>query len=99
LAGLPAELADQVHADRLLNTSAGLAAALRGLGTGALPSLWERLPELTMPVTLIVGERDEKFRAIAARMAPQLQQARLSVIPGAGHAVHIEASDQVARLL
>ena len=35
-----------VHRDRLRNTPAGLAAALRGLGTGALPSLWERLPEL-----------------------------------------------------
>ena len=56
-----------VHADRLRNTPAGLARALRGLGTGALPSLWERLGELTMPVTLIVGERDAKFRAIAER--------------------------------
>ena len=35
-------------------------------GTGALPSLWERLDELSMPVTLIVGERDQKFRAVAA---------------------------------
>ncbi len=38
----------------------GPGAALRGLGTGALPSLWERLGQLAMPVTLIVGERDRE---------------------------------------
>ena len=44
------------------------AAQLRGLGTGVMPPLWERLGELAMPVTLVVGERDAKFRAIAERM-------------------------------
>jgi len=47
----------------------GLAAALRNLGTGALPSLWKRLPELRMPVTVLVGERDTKFAALANEMA------------------------------
>ena len=69
LAGQPAEVRERVHADRLRNTPAGLARALRGLGTGALPPLWDRLGELTMPVTLIVGERDAKFQAIADEMA------------------------------
>ena len=62
-------MAAGAHADRLRNTPAGLAAALRGLGTGVMEPLWDRLPELTIPVTLIVGERDEKFRALAAQMA------------------------------
>ena len=69
LAGLPAAALDAAHADRLRSTPAGLARALRGLGTGALPSLWERLGELSIPVTLVVGERDSKFRAIAVEMA------------------------------
>lgn len=99
LSGLPATLTGQVHADRLKSTPAGLAAALRGLGTGALPSLWERLPELTMPVTLAAGERDQKFRDIAAQMAPHIARADTPVIPGAGHAAHIEAPEDVARLL
>ena len=63
----PPRVAAGAHADRLRNTPAGLAAALRGLGTGVMEPLWDRLPELTIPVTLIVGERDEKFRALAAR--------------------------------
>ena len=56
-----AQVAAAAHADRLRNTPAGLAAALRGLGTGAMEPLWDRLGELAMPVTLVVGERDAKF--------------------------------------
>ena len=63
LAGQPPDVAAAVHADRLRNTPAGLARALRGLGTGALPSLWERLAELEMPVVLMVGERDREVHA------------------------------------
>ena len=72
LAGLPDDVAAEVHADRLRSTTDGLAAALRGLGTGALPSLWGRLGELALPVALLVGERDAKFRAVAERMAAAL---------------------------
>jgi 2-succinyl-6-hydroxy-2,4-cyclohexadiene-1-carboxylate synthase len=96
LAGLPQEVAAAVHADRLRGSTAGLAAALRGLGTGALPSLWERLGELTMPVRLVVGERDQKFRATALAMAERIPRADLVVVPGAGHAVHLEAPGRVA---
>jgi 2-succinyl-6-hydroxy-2,4-cyclohexadiene-1-carboxylate synthase len=84
------------HADRLRNTPAGLAAALRGLGTGAMPPLWDRLPELTMPVTLIAGERDAKFRDVAERMAAAIPNGRVEVVVGAGHAVQLERPDAVA---
>jgi 2-succinyl-6-hydroxy-2,4-cyclohexadiene-1-carboxylate synthase len=96
LAGLPRGVAQAADADRRRNTAAGLAAALRGLGTGAMPSLWERLPELAPPATLVVGARDAKFRAIAERMAASLPDARMLVVEGAGHAVHLEAPDAVA---
>jgi 2-succinyl-6-hydroxy-2,4-cyclohexadiene-1-carboxylate synthase len=96
LAGQPREALAAAHADRLRSTPAGLAAALRGLGTGALPSLWGRLGELKMPVTLIAGERDEKFRAIGEQMAPEIPSAQLIVVAGAGHAVHLEAPAAVA---
>lgn len=99
LAGLPAQLVAEVRADRLRSTPAGLAAALRGLGTGTLPSLWERLGELTTPVTLIVGERDAKFRAIAQQMVTRLPKGRVEVVSGAGHAVHLEAPESVADLI
>jgi 2-succinyl-6-hydroxy-2,4-cyclohexadiene-1-carboxylate synthase len=99
LADLPREVAARAHADRLRSTPAGLARALRGLGTGALPSLWERLGELPMPVTLVVGERDQKFREISARMTAATPDARLVAVPGAGHAVHLEAPARVASVI
>ena len=87
------------NADRLRNTASGLAAALRGLGTGVLPPVWDRLGELTMPVTLVVGERDATFRAIAERMASRLPAASIVVVPGAGHAAQLERPELVAAAL
>ena len=52
-----------------------------------------------MPVELVVGERDDKFRAIAGRMAERLRDARVHVVEGAGHAVHLERPDAVADVL
>jgi 2-succinyl-6-hydroxy-2,4-cyclohexadiene-1-carboxylate synthase len=97
--GQPDRVRAAANADRLRNTAPGLAAALRGLGTGALPPLWDRLGELTVPVTLVAGERDEKFRAIADRMAERLVDARVVVIPGAGHAAQLERPDLVAEAI
>ncbi|MBV9943728.1 MAG: alpha/beta fold hydrolase [Solirubrobacterales bacterium] len=99
LAGQPPDVAAAIHADRLHNHPAGLAQALRGLGTGALPSLWDRLSELQMPVAIVVGERDQKFKAIANEMAADLPSAEILVVPGAGHAVHLEDPGAVAQAI
>jgi 2-succinyl-6-hydroxy-2,4-cyclohexadiene-1-carboxylate synthase len=99
LADQPGRVRGAVDADRRRNTPLGLARALRGLGTGALPSLWDLLPELRTPVDLIVGERDQKFRATAERMAAALPAARLHVVPGTGHAVHLEDPAAVAAII
>ena len=77
--------------DRLRNSSDGLASSLRLCGTGAQQSLWDRLPELTMPVLLIVGERDQKFLQIGHEMKSRIgMSAELVVIENAGHSVHLE---------
>ena len=77
-AGQPERVAAAAYADRLRNTPDGLAAALRGLGTGVMEPLWDRLEQLAIPVTLVAGERDEKFRALAERdgQAPTERAAR-----------------------
>jgi 2-succinyl-6-hydroxy-2,4-cyclohexadiene-1-carboxylate synthase len=95
-AGQPPAVAAAAHADRLRSSAAGLAAALRGLGTGVMAPLWGALPGLALPVTLVVGERDAKFRAIAERMAAGLPEARLVVVAGAGHAAQLERPAAVA---
>ncbi len=90
-AGQSAEVAAAAHAERLRRSAGELAAQLRGLGTGAMPSLWVRLGELPMPVSAVVGERDPKFRAIADRMGFPVE-----VVPRAGHALPLEAPAAVA---
>jgi 2-succinyl-6-hydroxy-2,4-cyclohexadiene-1-carboxylate synthase len=99
LAGQAPDVVARAHADRLRNTTAGLARSLRGLGTGALPPVWDRLGELSMPVTIVVGERDQKFLAIAGQMAPAIRDVRIEVIPNAGHAAHLDAPREVAEVL
>jgi 2-succinyl-6-hydroxy-2,4-cyclohexadiene-1-carboxylate synthase len=98
-AGTPREAADAWREDLRRNTPAGIAAALRGLSQGVLPAVWDRLGELAMPVTLIAGERDEKFRAIAERMAPAIPHATVAIAAGAGHAVQLEAPHVIADAL
>jgi 2-succinyl-6-hydroxy-2,4-cyclohexadiene-1-carboxylate synthase len=98
-AGQAPRVAAAAHADRLRNTPAGLAAALRGLGTGVMEPLWERLGELTIPVTLVTGERDEKFRALAEAMLARLPDARHVIVPGTGHAPQLEAPRAVAEVI
>jgi 2-succinyl-6-hydroxy-2,4-cyclohexadiene-1-carboxylate synthase len=99
LADQPASVRAAADADRRRNDPASLAAALRGLGTGTLPSLWSRLGSLEVPVTLVVGERDAKYREIAARMAEEIHGAEVVIVPGAGHAVHAEAPAAVADVI
>ena len=76
--------------ERLARDPIGLANSLRGMGAGQHAPVWDRLPELRVPVLLIVGALDAKYRAIAERMLALLPNARLSVIADAGHAVHVE---------
>jgi 2-succinyl-6-hydroxy-2,4-cyclohexadiene-1-carboxylate synthase len=97
--GQPPEVAAAAHEDRLRNEPAGLAAALRGLGQGAAEPLWARLGELRMPVTVIAGERDGTYAKLAERMVTRVPGARALIVPGAGHAVHLEAPAIVAAAL
>jgi 2-succinyl-6-hydroxy-2,4-cyclohexadiene-1-carboxylate synthase len=90
---------ERARADRLRNDPAGLAAALRGIGTGVMAPLWDRLAELRMPASVIVGERDAKFRKLGERLVAALPDAELLVVPRVGHAVHLEAPTLVAAAL
>jgi 2-succinyl-6-hydroxy-2,4-cyclohexadiene-1-carboxylate synthase len=49
-----------------------------------------------VPITLLAGERDAKYRSIAAAMAERIPHARLVTVEGAGHALHLERPDTVA---
>ena len=97
-ATLPAAAAGRE--ERLANTPAGLASALRRLGTGVQEPLWDRLATLAPPTLLVAGALDAKFGAVAREMAAAIgPAARVALVPGAGHAVHLERPDATAELV
>ena len=92
---LGADALADARTQRLANDPDGLAGSLRGAGTGAQPSYWHDLAGIAAPVLLVVGDEDPKFRAIAMRMAAGLIRSAIEVVPGAGHAAHLENPDHV----
>jgi 2-succinyl-6-hydroxy-2,4-cyclohexadiene-1-carboxylate synthase len=95
-AGDPPEVGALAREDQRRNRPDALAAVLRGIGTGEMTPLWGRLSELTMPVTVLAGERDAKFQALARRMVGLLGEAESIVVPG-GHGLPLESPAAVAR--
>ncbi|MHB8263433.1 MAG: alpha/beta fold hydrolase [Acidimicrobiales bacterium] len=78
-------------AERMHNTPVGLASSLRMCGAGACDPLWDRLDELKMPVLIVAGMLDNRYVYSALRMASLVSNnSRISLIPGAGHACHLE---------
>ena len=82
------EVAAAARADRLSNDPAHLAAALRGIGTGVMAPLWERLGELR-DAGRRAGRRArrEVRRARRGGSPPRCRAATLTIVPGAGHAL------------
>ncbi len=98
-ARLPAGMKLAIRRGRLANDAGGLANSLRGMGTGAQPSLHDRLGDIEAPSLLLAGVRDAKFAAIAREMAAAMPGARAHLVPDAGHAAHIEKPAYCARTI
>jgi 2-succinyl-6-hydroxy-2,4-cyclohexadiene-1-carboxylate synthase len=90
----------QFRAERVENTVEGLSESLRKAGTGAQDPLWDRLHRLAMPVLVIAGEADAKFSAEAAKLGEAIgDNATVALLPGAGHAAHLESPVAFAAIL
>lgn len=98
-AGTPPAAAAAWREELLRTPPVGAAAALRGLGAGTMPAVWDRLGELRMPCDVVVGARDARYRSLGERLAAALPDARLHVVPGAGHGLPREAPAALARLI
>jgi 2-succinyl-6-hydroxy-2,4-cyclohexadiene-1-carboxylate synthase len=92
---LPPELLEAQRAIRGLHDPEGLARSLEVLGLSSMPS--EPTSMASSRVTLMTGERDSKFRDLAARIAADHGGLRLVSVEGAGHNLLLEAPDAVAR--
>jgi 2-succinyl-6-hydroxy-2,4-cyclohexadiene-1-carboxylate synthase len=85
---------------RLRNDAAGLASSLRLCGTGVQEPLWSRLHQIAVPVLILAGENDERFSTLARRMAASIgENATVAVVPGAGHACHLEKPADTAEII
>lgn len=85
--------------ERLGNTVHGLATSLRRCGTGTQQPLWDRLGAITSPVRLLAGALDDKFLALARRMADAIPGASVHPIARSGHACHLERPDDVLAIV
>ena len=75
---------------RLNNNPLELAKSLRQMGIGKQSSLWEKLKHNKIPLLLLVGEYDRKFRLINTEMAHICPVAQLKIISHTGHNIHLE---------
>lgn len=96
---LPINIQQAIREERLSQSTLGLANSLRGIGTGKMPSLWDVLSMLPMPVHLFVGQLDKKFVGIAQQMQNQLANAEITEFIGCGHAIHVENLPQFATIV
>lgn len=87
------------RAMRLKHDPEGLAQSLRVMGLGRMPPQGPALPTLELPIDLVVGAEDVRFRGIALRMAEELPRCRIHVVPHTGHDVPLEAPAALARIV
>jgi 2-succinyl-6-hydroxy-2,4-cyclohexadiene-1-carboxylate synthase len=93
---LPPHVSHRKRRERRTHDPLELARSLRVTGLAAMPNYWPLLPELRLPVTLMAGENDEKFRNLGQVATELLPQARLELAGGASHDVLLERPDLVA---
>lgn len=88
-----------IRAQRLRQSTKGLANSLIGMGTGAQPSWWRELSQLSCEVLLITGEMDDKFCRIADQMAAEIKNCHRITINNGGHAIHVEEHEKFGTIV
>lgn len=81
-------LAMQQH--RLQQDRESIALSMEIFGTASMTDCWDRLSMIDIPVLVLVGEEDHKYRAIQTRMAQHIPNATCYTISNAGHCAHLE---------
>jgi 2-succinyl-6-hydroxy-2,4-cyclohexadiene-1-carboxylate synthase len=69
-------------------------ASLRGMGVGEQKPLWEHIEQISVPVLILAGEKDEKYRYISLKMIESNPNFSVSIIPACGHNIHFEAEEK-----
>lgn len=80
-------------ADRSSNLPSGLIRSLTGMGTGAQPSLWKSVADISISLWIVAGGEDSKFASIGKEMADLCPRATLCILEGSSHLAHSERQD------
>ena len=83
------QLIQKYHHIQSEQSPKALSASLRGFGTGSMPAVCHKLPELELPTLLLAGSADEKYQQINNNLVDQLPNATFLSIE-AGHRTHLD---------
>jgi len=96
---LPAAARQAHRVRRLDHEVEGLAWSFEKLGLGSMPSWWAGMRQFDGRLSVLVGERDHKYRQLGRRLVDGCPGGTLVVVPGRGHDLLLEAPDVVAACL
>jgi len=93
---LPDVVRERLRLQRLANRPDGLANSLRGGGAGVDITVVDKLGTISAPTLVVAGALDSRYVELGTTLARSLSDARLAIVPGAGHAVHLEQPEAFA---
>ena len=93
------EKLDKMKSVRKNNDTAWMAKVIRELSVGRQPPLWDHLVALNMPVLLIAGDLDHKYKQIVCQMKDCLKDSQVCLVPETGHNTHVEAPEKFGQAL
>ncbi len=90
LKNLPVEKFTELKKAKLINSEIGLANILKGFSTGKMPYFLNFKILADIPILLIAGEKDLKYKKGNEKAAKRLPNSTNVVVENAGHNVHLE---------
>lgn len=92
-----ADWRSRLRSQRMNNDPVGLANSLRGAGAGIAEPV---VPgDIIAPVLILAGALDHAYVEQGRTLAAELPDSRLEMVDGAGHAIHLERPESLARVV
>jgi 2-succinyl-6-hydroxy-2,4-cyclohexadiene-1-carboxylate synthase len=96
---LPDSVRAQQDAIRASHDGIALAGAMRGLSLARMPDWRPQLGRIAIPVTAMAGALDHKFVALSRQLVQSLPNARIEIVPQAGHNIPLERPSAIIAAL
>ncbi|MDX9923161.1 MAG: 2-succinyl-6-hydroxy-2,4-cyclohexadiene-1-carboxylate synthase [Ignavibacteriaceae bacterium] len=90
--------------EKLLNSKLegniiGIKNSLKYYSQGLMPSYWDQLNKIAVPLLLISGSLDQKYCNINKKIKSIIQSSSWEIINDAGHNTHLEKPDEFIKLV